>query len=122
MFNPTSTALKPLRKLGVHGSALWNVIMAEYHLDDAGGLEILQQACECADRIGRLAERIEADGEIIETKSGMRAHPLLKDEVSNRAFLVRTLERLGLNLEVVKPLGRPSGAAWKKQEDRDADH
>ena len=36
-----------------------------------------------------------------------------------RAFIVRTLERLGLNVETIKPMGRPSyGFGWKG---RDAD-
>jgi hypothetical protein len=43
------------------------------------------------------------------TKSGMREHPLLKGELANRAFVCRSLHRLGLNLEVVKPIGRPRG-------------
>ena len=42
-------------------------------------------------------------------KSGMREHPLLKAELANRAFVCRWLHRLGLNLEVVKPIGRPRG-------------
>jgi len=41
------------------------------------------------------------------TKNGMREHPLFKMELQNRAFVCRSLARLGLNLEVVKPIGRP---------------
>jgi hypothetical protein len=32
----------------------------------------------------------------------------LKHELANRAFVVRTLARLGLNFETVKPVGRPT--------------
>jgi hypothetical protein len=125
MFDPISSSIPPLRKLGVHGSSLWDVIMSEYHLEDGGGLEILMQACEAADRVAALAEQISIDGAVIQTKNGPRAHPALKDELANRAFICRTLERLGLNLEAVKPVGRPSGVAWNRKEDRkdgDADN
>jgi len=125
MFNPgspLSTTVAPPRKLGVHGLSLWEFIQSEYRIEDPGGQELLLQCCESADRIGALSERISADGEVIQTRNGLRAHPALREELANRQFICRTLERLGLNLEAVKPVGRPSGAAWRKQEDRDADH
>jgi hypothetical protein len=53
----------------------------------------------------------------IQTPNGPKAHPALRDELAGRAFIVRTLERLGLNVETIKPMGRPS-KAWKY---RDAD-
>ena len=37
---------------------------------------------------GRCAEQIDADGEMIRTKEGMRTHPLLRDEMADRAFVV----------------------------------
>jgi hypothetical protein len=37
----------------------------------------------------------------------MREHPAMKHELANRAFVVRTLARLGLDVEAVKPIGRP---------------
>jgi hypothetical protein len=120
MFDPTTTSISPPRKLGVLGSALWDAIQNEYKIDDAAGRELLAQACEAADRVARLAEKIDSDGEVIETKSGPKVHPALKEELAGRQFICRILERLGLNLEAVKPIGRPT--AWKKrQEDRGAD-
>ena len=50
------------------------------------------------------------DGEITRTKAVLREHPALKHELSNRSFVVRTLARLGLDVEAVKPVGRPPGA------------
>jgi hypothetical protein len=120
--SPVSTTISPPRKLGSHGLLLWEFIQNEYRIEDPGGQELLLQCCESADRIGALSERISADGTVIETKNGPRAHPALRDELANRAFICRTLERLGLNLEAVKPVGRPGGVAWNKREDRDGDH
>jgi hypothetical protein len=47
---PGSTGLPPPRKLGEHGQALWDAITAEYRIEDAGGVEILTQACLAACR------------------------------------------------------------------------
>jgi hypothetical protein len=123
MLDPASTTISPPRKLGAPGLSLWESIQSEYRIDDRGGMELLMQACEAADRVARLAERIDADGEIVEGRNGPRAHPALREELAGRQFICRTLERLGLNLEAVRPVGRPSGAAWKARKDREnADH
>jgi len=45
---------------------LWDKILAEYRIPDAGGLEILAQACELSDRIQRLSRRIEVTGEVVQ--------------------------------------------------------
>jgi hypothetical protein len=37
----------------------------------------------------------------------MKEHPLLKHELAARAFVCRTLQRLGLDVEAIKPPGRP---------------
>jgi len=38
-------------------------------------------------------------GEMIRGKTGPREHPLLKCELASRAFVVKTLRTLGLNVE-----------------------
>src|ERR1700750_1063548 len=100
----------PPRKLGVHGMWLWDAIMAEYDIADVGGRELLVQACAALDRAEALCGGIDRDGEMITTEKGPKAHPALRDELAARAFVVRTLERLGLNIEPINPAGRPSGA------------
>jgi hypothetical protein len=107
---PTPTGFQPPRKLGPAGRQLWDGVMAEYDIRDRGGLELLCLAAETLDRVGRLAERIDAEGEVVRSKSGPRAHPALRDELAGRAFVARTLERLGLNIETIKPVGRPPRA------------
>ena len=120
MFDPTTTSVSPPRKLGDLGLSLWQSIQDEYKIDDAAGRELLAQACECADRIGRLAAKIDADGEVIETENGPKVHPAIKEELAGRNFIVKTLQKLGLNLEPVRTVGRPT--SWqKRQENRDAD-
>jgi hypothetical protein len=90
--------------------ALWRAITGEDRVDDAGGIEMLMQACQAADRVERLAEQITRDGEVIRTNGGMRSHPGLKDEVALRAFIVRTIKAMGLNYEPARSApGRPPG-------------
>jgi hypothetical protein len=55
-----------------------------------------------------LRDAIDRDGEIIRTKAGPREHPGLKHELAARAFVVRTLHKLGLDVEAIKPIGRPT--------------
>ena len=108
LVNPAATGISPPRRLGQHGLSLWNSVQTAYRIDDVGGIELLAQACATSDRVEALAERISADGEVVQTRAGPKAHPALRDELAGRAFIVRTLERLGLNVEAIKPIGRPS--------------
>lgn len=103
------TTTQPPRKLSIQGMALWTTVMSEYDISDRGGIEILVQACLSLDRAEECAEQINQEGLTILTKSGAKEHPLLKCELANRAFVCRSLQRLGLNLEVVRPVGRPRG-------------
>jgi hypothetical protein len=80
---------------------------------DSGGVEILMQACTALDRAEEMAETINNDGPITIVKGVPREHPLLRAELSNRAFTVRCLQKLGLNFEVVKAVGRPPGLGGK---------
>jgi hypothetical protein len=110
VVGPGTTTASPARELGRHGTALWRAVTSEYKVEDAGGIEMLTQACQAADRVEALAEQISRDGEIITTRTGPRSHPGLKDEVALRAFIVRTIKALGLNFEPVRSgPGRPPG-------------
>ena len=101
----------PPRPLGAHGTDLWTRVTAQYVISDAGGIELLAQACAAIDRIEELDKCIAIDGPIIYCKGVPGAHPAIKEQLALRAFVCRTLQRLGLNLETVKPPGRPGG--WK---------
>ena len=107
----------PPRPLGKHGLALWRVVQAEYAVTDVGGVETLCHACQALDRAEEFAALIARDGAMLRTKTGVREHPLIKHELASRAFVVRTLQRLGLDVEALKPVGRPGvgvGVHWKE--------
>ncbi len=113
----SKTIPDPPVTLGRTGADLWARVQSEYAIVDSGGVELLAQACLAADRAQRLADQITADGEIVHTRNGPRAHPGLRDELACRAFICRTITRLGLNVEGIKPLGRPGspiGITWQQ--------
>ena len=102
----------PPGKLGETGLALWRSVVTSYAFDDPGSVEILFQACASADRAERCRAIIDQDGELVRTKTGTRSHPLLRDELNNRALTARLISRLGLDLEPVRSPGRPGGPGF----------
>jgi hypothetical protein len=110
LIGSPATGIEPPRQLGGPGRLLWDGIMREYDIRDRGGIELLCLAAETLDRVERLREKIDADGEVLHTRSGAKAHPALRDELAGRAFVCRTLERLGVTAEPVKSIGRPPRA------------
>jgi hypothetical protein len=106
-----TVGISPPRPLGSHGAALWDRIQREFAIADVGGLELLCQICQATDRAEALAAAIAVDGPVIHTRSGVpRSHPSIRDELQLRAFIVKTIEKLGINFESIKPVGRPSAA------------
>ena len=109
VVNPATTGIQPPFTLGKHGRSLWDRIQAEYDVTDSGGVEMLAQACAGADLAAKLQDEIERDGAVIRVRGSVRSHPSVKDLLSTRAFVVRTLTKLGLNYEPVRAsVGRPT--------------
>jgi phage terminase small subunit len=105
---PRSTGGEPPRTLGDHGRSLWNRVMSEYDIQDCGGREMLTLCCEALDRIEMLRAEIKRDGVVIRAPGTIKDHPALKHLQAAEAFIVRTLQRLGLDVEPVRPgAGRP---------------
>lgn len=112
----------PPRPLGKHGMSLWCRITSAYNVADAGGVELLTLACQALDRAERLREQIDADGEIVRYRTGMREHPALRGELANRALVSKLLVRVGLDMEVSseppRTVGRPpSGGVGVTRDD-----
>jgi len=59
-------------------------------------------ACAALDRAETLSALITEDGEVIRTKTGLKSHPSIRDEIQLWAFVVRTLHRLGLDVEPLR--------------------
>src|SRR5262249_35907238 len=106
--------VRPPRNLGQHGNDLWTRIQAEYAVTDSGGVEMLAQACEALDCASALYEQIDRDGAVLRIRGVPREHPALKAALAHKSFVVRTLQRLGLNYEPVRSKsGRPT--FWEQQ-------
>jgi hypothetical protein len=88
--------------------------MTTYDIHDSGGIELLTLACQALDRAESLRERIDTEGELIQVRGNLKEHPGLKAELANRAFVARTLVKLGLDVEPIRPMpGRPAkGFGW----------
>jgi hypothetical protein len=68
----------------------------------------LAHACASLDRAEACAGLIAEHGELLKTRNGVRENPLCKIELACRSFVVRTLARLGLDVEPIGRIGRPS--------------
>jgi hypothetical protein len=101
------TPLAPPASLDKTGRTLWQSIMSEYDIQDSGGQQMLFQICEAADRVHEFSSLIARDGAVVRTKHGPKDHPLIKHELAARSFVVRSLQRLGLDVDPVKAIGRP---------------
>jgi hypothetical protein len=104
----------PPRPLGLAGQALWHSITRDYDISDAAGIELLCLACQALDRAEECRSLIDRHGvaQVHRDTGVIRQNPLLRDELANRAFCSKTLERLGLNTEPVKAAGRPTGGTY----------
>jgi hypothetical protein len=116
--HPGLTLPEPPIKLGLVGMSLWRDVLVAYEFSDRASYETLAQACSAADRAAEMAEQIDRDGVAIRTKTGLRDHPLLKHELAARAFVVRSLAKLGLDLEPLRAVagrrgGSSVGIGWK---------
>ena len=113
------TGVPPPRELGVHGQKLWDRVQAEYRITDIGGIEVLAQICAAVDTLETLATIVRAEGAVIQTSSTRKTHPAIREQTQLRAFVVRSLQTLGLGVEALKPAsGRPArGFGWMPEED-----
>jgi hypothetical protein len=98
--------------LGEVAGDLWREVTKMYAFDDPASLETLRQACFAIQRAEQCAAAVNEHGEMIRTKAGLRANPLLRDELGFRALAARLLSKLGLDLEPIKAHGRPGGGSF----------
>jgi P27 family predicted phage terminase small subunit len=110
VVRPDAKVPQPPRTMSAPGMSLWSRITEEYDISDSGGRELLCLACETLDRVQSLRELIDAEGEVVRTKAGLKDHPALRHELAGRAFISKCLTRLGLSVEAtIRSVGRPPG-------------
>src|SRR6516165_10713092 len=102
LFEPGAAAAEPPASLGVDGRAFWTRLLAASYFADLSGQEFLAQMASTMDTIALLQDEIDRNGAVLRTRDGYKANPATKDLLAARAFLVRTMLRLGLSYEAVR--------------------
>jgi hypothetical protein len=94
------------------GRDLWARVHKDFVVEGANGLETLFQVCSAADRAHECGEVISREGAAVRIKGGgVKEHPLLRCELQTRAFIVRTLARMGFDIVMPRAeVGRPASA------------
>jgi hypothetical protein len=92
------------------GGALWQSIMRDYGIHDAGGLALLQQVSKASDRVAEYRTTIAEQGAVIRSQGAVRDHPPLAAERDARAAMLRAIRYLNLDVEPLKAIGRPPGS------------
>jgi phage terminase small subunit len=99
---------KAPRHLGDDGRTLWLDLQRTYSITDAGGLTLLTTAAECMDRMRNAQKLIAEHGECTPDRyGGLRANPAVAIEKDARNGLLAALRALNLDVEPIKPIGRP---------------
>jgi len=101
----------PPRGLSVAAKRWWREIEAEYGIEDAGGLLVLQSACEAFDRMRQAQAILAAEGLVTRDRFGQaKVHPAAIVERDSRAQMLAAIKQLNLDLEPLKDRpGRPMG-------------
>ncbi len=107
----TRKAPNPPRGTGEAGAALWRAATAEFELDQHE-LLLLRECVRTADLLDELEERIKADGAVIESPHGTKAHPAAVEIRQQRVVLARLLAALRL------PVGEESEGTDRRPQRR----
>jgi hypothetical protein len=117
-----STRGSPPANLDKPGLTLWRSIRREIEFDDAGSFELLAQICLAEDRVSAISNQIAREGLTIETKHGLKEHPLLKSELGLRAFIARSLVKLRQSNRLGRPPSGGVGITWRQLQNLNDDH
>lgn len=77
---------------------LWQDVIDDFEIDDAGGLAVLRQLCEALDRLRQCQAAITKEGVTVKGYRGQpRPHPLLKTEAECRRQMLACYRALNLD-------------------------
>src|SRR5215204_5976092 len=92
---PTLTIPKPPRGAQRAGKALWDAVVAVYELEEHE-LLLLREMVRTVDTLDALEARVAADGVLLDSSQGERAHPALVEARQQRIALARLQAALRL--------------------------
>ncbi len=96
---------------GKAGTALRRAVLAEYELEEHE-LLLLREAVRTVDVLDDLTAQVTADGTVVESPQGTKAHPALVESRQQRIALARLLAALRL------PAGEESEAGGDRRPQR----
>lgn len=90
-------------------------MQTEYGITDSGGLSLLIAAAEAWQRAAEARALVSKAGCVVQDRFGQSVpHPAVKIERESRGQLLTALKALQLDIEPVKPPGRPARpTAWE---------
>src|ERR1700694_2790531 len=83
------------------GRRLWEATVADYELSEHE-IGLLLQACRTVDALDALQARLDADGPMVDSPQGLKAHPALPELRQQRIALARLVAALGLPTGLVE--------------------
>ncbi len=83
------------------GRKLWQAVVTDYELSEHE-TGLLLQACRTVDLLDQLQARLDADGPIIDSPQGLKAHPAAAELRQQRITLARLVAALGLPTGLVE--------------------
>jgi hypothetical protein len=101
------TTTRPPADLGSNGRKLWSAILHDHGIRGAGNLAVLHEAAKAIDAAEEFGSIIARDGPVLQTKSGVKDHPLIRHQLAARALACRLLSRLGVVDVPKRRVGRP---------------
>jgi hypothetical protein len=84
---------KPPSGLRAPGRRLWEAIAGQYELDEHE-VALLVETVRTVDLCEKLEERVRADGPLVDTPQGLKAHPAAVEARQQRIALARLLAAL----------------------------
>lgn len=98
------------KKLSRGAMRLKKALLAEYNIDDAAGIAILETAMRAYDQMNAAQDIVDHDGLTVPgDRGGLKAHPLIVVVRDCRAQFLMALKHLNLDIEPLKGIGRPPG-------------
>jgi P27 family predicted phage terminase small subunit len=97
--------------LSAAATAWWRKLTAEYQLEDAAGLLLLETALQAFDRMHEARDLIAKHGAVtLDRFEQLRPNPATTIERDSRAAMLSALKALNLDIEPLRDgVGRPPG-------------
>ena len=97
--------------LSADATAWWKLLTAEYQLEDAAGLLLLETALQAFDRMHEARRLIAEHGAVtLDRFQQLRPNPATTIERDSRAAMLSALKALNLDIEPLRDgAGRPPG-------------